>query len=68
MGRAPRVLVCLRLQEQAIEPGDEAGLDSALTTLVEDAALRERLGANGRKWAETFSWDQCAEAVYGDLL
>jgi len=50
-----------------IEPGDKAGLDSALATLVEDAALRERLGANGRKWAEKFSWDQCAEAVYGDL-
>ena len=51
-----------------VEPGDQAGLDSALATLVEDAALRERLGANGRKWARKFSWDRCAEAVYGDLL
>ena len=35
-----------------VEPGDTAGLADALRTLANDPALRERLGANGRRTAE----------------
>jgi phosphatidylinositol alpha-1,6-mannosyltransferase len=50
-----------------VEPGDMGGLVGALTRLIDDAALRERLGENGRQWAAKFSWESCATAVYGDL-
>jgi phosphatidylinositol alpha-1,6-mannosyltransferase len=50
-----------------IEPGDVAGLATALKRLIQDPELRERLGAQGRDWAARFSWEASAEAVYGNL-
>ncbi|HLZ45764.1 MAG TPA: glycosyltransferase family 4 protein [Gemmatimonadales bacterium] len=35
-----------------VEPGDTAGLAGALRTLARDPALRQKLGANGRRAAE----------------
>lgn len=41
-----------------VEPGDVEGLAEALTTLVDDPALAERLGAAGREAAEsTWAWE-----------
>jgi phosphatidylinositol alpha-1,6-mannosyltransferase len=50
-----------------VDPGDQKGLDSALMRLLEDSELRERLGSNGIEWARRFSWDRCAETIYGNL-
>ncbi|MGA4643394.1 glycosyltransferase family 4 protein [Limisphaera sp. 4302-co] len=35
-----------------VEPGDLAGLESALTQLLSDASLRERWGWRGREWVK----------------
>jgi starch synthase len=58
------------------EPADPdalaAGLAAALTRLLDDPGLAERLGKGGRYRAETeFSWARAAErtlAVYRDVL
>jgi glycosyltransferase involved in cell wall biosynthesis len=46
------------VQEQeaglVVRPGDEQGLVAALRTLAGDPALRDRLGANGRRAAERY--------------
>jgi glycosyltransferase involved in cell wall biosynthesis len=47
------------------EPGDLAGLVSALRRLAEDEELRTRLGAAARKRAATFpTWEQTAEQFF----
>ena len=50
-----------------VDPGDEAALAEAIRRLVEDSALRRRLGENGRRFASQFSWDACARATYEAL-
>ncbi|MBV9207667.1 MAG: glycosyltransferase family 4 protein [Actinobacteria bacterium] len=48
-----------------IEPGDVAGLASALRTLAEDEELRTRLGASARRRAAAFpTWEQTAEQFF----
>ncbi|MBV9093747.1 MAG: glycosyltransferase family 4 protein [Streptosporangiaceae bacterium] len=48
-----------------VEPGDVAGLASALRRLAEDGELRRRLGAAARRRAATFpTWEQTAERFF----
>ena len=42
--------------------GDDAALTAALSRVIEDRALRERLAAAGIARAATFSWPACAAA------
>jgi glycosyltransferase involved in cell wall biosynthesis len=46
-----------------IEQGDVAALATALQQLMTDPALRERLGAGGRRYAASFSWDATARII-----
>jgi glycosyltransferase involved in cell wall biosynthesis len=48
----------------AVEPQDKAALLAACTRLIQDAALRARLGANGRRAAETlYNRDHVADRL-----
>lgn len=40
--------------------GDDRSLAEALVRVLKDQALRERLAAAGRTWADRFSWPTCA--------
>jgi glycosyltransferase involved in cell wall biosynthesis len=55
-----------------VPPGDAPALAEAIRMLWNDAGLRERLGAAGRRRiVETFSWRKAAEqtlAVYDEVL
>lgn len=55
-----------------VPPGDSRALAGAIRLLMDDWALRERLGARGRQAVlERFSWRKAAEetlAVYEELL
>ncbi len=44
-----------------VDPDDEAAMAGALRSLVEDAALRDRLSGAGVGRAREFTWTQCAE-------
>jgi len=46
-----------------VEEGDIAALTKALQRLVNDPALRQRLGKGGRRHAASFSWDTTARIV-----
>jgi glycosyltransferase involved in cell wall biosynthesis len=54
------------------KPGSTDELTEALLKLLSDNPLREKMGANGRKFVtENFTWDLCAErilAVYHEAL
>ena len=50
-----------------VDPEDRAGLAEAIATLARDPGLRAKLGANGRKWARTFSWRKTAEQLFGPV-
>ena len=46
-------------------------ITDAMRTLIEDDAMRSRLGRQGREWANQFTWDQIAfaqEAVYNQVV
>jgi glycosyltransferase involved in cell wall biosynthesis len=49
-----------------VSPGDGAALAAALRRLLEDAALRRRLGENGRRHAQRFSWARNVERLLGE--
>ncbi|MFQ5599178.1 MAG: glycosyltransferase family 4 protein [Candidatus Krumholzibacteriia bacterium] len=54
-----------------VEPGDAVGLARALRRLLEDAALRERLGRAACERVRDYDWAQVAErlgAVYARVL
>jgi glycosyltransferase involved in cell wall biosynthesis len=55
-----------------VPPGDSRALADAIRLLMDDWALRERLGARGRQAVlERFSWRKAAEetlAVYAELI
>ncbi|MDA0988927.1 MAG: glycosyltransferase family 4 protein [Chloroflexi bacterium] len=40
-----------------VPPNDEEALETSLETLLEDAALREELGNNGRQTAPQYDWE-----------
>lgn len=48
--------------------GDDAALAEALLRVIDDAALRERLGASGERWAAGFTWSDCAARSLDALL
>ncbi|MBN2311557.1 MAG: glycosyltransferase family 4 protein, partial [Candidatus Hydrogenedentes bacterium] len=48
-----------------VDAADEAGLESALRTVLEDAATRAALIERGRAQARAFSWQACAETTLG---
>lgn len=43
-----------------VPPDDPAGLAVSLTLLLGDTARRDRMGANGLRWAAAHSWDTAA--------
>ena len=49
--------------------GDDERLAAAMVRVLDDAPLRERLGASGRAWAARFQWPDCArrslDALHG---
>jgi glycosyltransferase involved in cell wall biosynthesis len=48
-------------------PGDAQALAERIGTLLDDPALRARLGAAGRAWTlEMFTWDKVVERVVGE--
>ena len=55
-----------------VKRGSTDGLADALLKLISDKALREKMGANGRRFvAENFTWDICARKmlnVYQEAL
>jgi glycosyltransferase involved in cell wall biosynthesis len=54
-----------------VDPHDANAIAAGLQRLVDDAALRERLGAAGVERARVFSWDTAIErtwAVYQELI
>jgi glycosyltransferase involved in cell wall biosynthesis len=52
-----------------VPPGDPAALAAAMARLVDDPALRDRLGQRARQLvAERFTWDQVAGTAERDLL
>jgi glycosyltransferase involved in cell wall biosynthesis len=48
--------------------GDDARMVEALSRVLEDAALRERLAASGIEWAARFTWPDCARRSLDALL
>jgi phosphatidylinositol alpha-1,6-mannosyltransferase len=51
-----------------VREGDDAAAVSALVRLLEDPALRERMGGQGRKFAERHGWERRARRVWGVCL
>lgn len=51
-----------------VPPDDPRQLANAIMALKQDAPLRERLGSNGRKWAEQNHSAQSAAAAFEKLL
>jgi glycosyltransferase involved in cell wall biosynthesis len=47
--------------------GDVDALTAAMRRVLTDAPLRARLEQDGRTWADTFTWDRCAEEAF-DVL
>lgn len=47
-----------------VDPGDRRGLTEAFARLIEDRALRERMGANGLTWSRRNNWSQSAELLF----
>jgi hypothetical protein len=45
--------------------GDDAALADAMTRVLTDAALRDRLARAGLEWAARFRWDECGPALDG---
>jgi len=54
-----------------VQPEDERCLADALVRLLQDPALRERMGRQGQAKAADYSWDKVAQQVldyYRELL
>ena len=64
---APRMLIQDGVNGLLVPVGDEDAMAAALTRLIEDPALRERLGRNARKIREIAGTDVIA-AQWRDYL
>jgi phosphatidyl-myo-inositol alpha-mannosyltransferase len=54
-----------------VPPGDAKTMAAALMQLIEDPAMRARMGASGRERAEQFSWERVTDKVtdyYGFVI
>jgi glycosyltransferase involved in cell wall biosynthesis len=54
-----------------VESGDVTGVADAMLQLINDSVLRQRLGKQGREWANQFTWDNVAlaqEQAYLDVI
>ena len=51
-----------------IEPKDKSGLRNSLVLLLSDQVLREKLGKQGREWAEKHSWEKLTKKLYSIKL
>ncbi len=59
-----RSVVGDRENAMMVPPKDEAALADALRTLIEDPALRERLGNAARDKAEEYRWSRISSLIY----
>jgi len=53
------------------DPQDVGGIRQALERLLSDPALARRMGRSNRQWAETLTWERCAQEhlqVYREIL
>lgn len=71
--RIPGLMDAVRDEETGLlaEPEDVDGIAARIRRLVVDSDLRRRLGAEGRRRAEAFTWDAIAvaqEQVYRDVV
>jgi glycosyltransferase involved in cell wall biosynthesis len=44
-----------------VKPGDLEALAEALTSLLKDDVLREKMSRNALEWGKNFNWDKTAE-------
>ena len=49
-----------------VPPGDADRIAEALTRLLEDGDLRNRLGSAAKEHAASFTWERCAQIIFGD--
>ncbi|MBC2604846.1 glycosyltransferase family 4 protein [Pelagicoccus albus] len=47
-----------------VEPENQEQLTAAFAQLIQDRSLREKMGANGRKWARRNSWIRSADLLF----
>jgi len=48
--------------------GDDAAMAGALTRVLLDAELRQRLARGGLAWSDRFHWDDCARRSFDSLI
>ncbi|HEY8741107.1 MAG TPA: glycosyltransferase family 4 protein [Candidatus Dormibacteraeota bacterium] len=70
-GALPEVVGEDRDTALLVDPGNEAALEEAITALLTDGPLRQRVRDNGRRWVHgRYSWNDCAQrtvAAYREL-
>ncbi|NOY88990.1 MAG: glycosyltransferase family 4 protein [FCB group bacterium] len=49
-----------------VEPLDISALTKAIIKLLTDEPYRKKLGENVKKYAQTFTWQKCAQLTYGN--
>ena len=47
-----------------VAPGDESSLVKALTRLIKNGNLREKMGAKGLEWSRSFSWHNAFKTLF----
>lgn len=50
-----------------VKPHDKQGLVSAFRQLIDDPALREKMGRYGRTWAQRHNWEDTARRLFDGL-
>ena len=58
-------------QALLVEPRDAKGMAAAISELLNDPAMRARMGAEGQERAEQFSWEKVTakvESYYGFVI
>ena len=59
--------MCIRDSEETgilVDPYSEDALPESLELLLKDKELRERLGRNGKRWANAHTWKKTASLTY----